>query len=568
MLGAGLSVASVALRRGGGGPPEWPGDAAAVWLILGQSNADGWAPLAQDPAGSNAADAAVALTEAERAEHDWIRYTAPGSTEPTQAGVFTPRRVAPPPGEPRSASKLWQDPGAAGFGIPDATPGFGPEIGLVRHALTDPAAAHWREAAPDPRLYVLKGVQGGARVDALRYGGPLDVASFGAIRQTAARGLADLAASRTVLLQGLILCIGGTDANTINPATGESMAASYPRRMIAWIRSLRGLLSPDLPVVLLPPVDNAYPPREEVIAGLDAIAAALPHCHVVGAGPAGDVGDGNHHDAQTMSHLGEAAFRTIRQAHGRPGDGLVTDRPFAGFRPAFLVPPHFVDEFGNAAKVAAVSSLAAKLHGVVLPLGAEAPGAEAVRDAAASPLPGQIGAFTKHNLQPDVLFEGSTGSGTMQANETHDVFLVLEATDGSGALSDVAQATRAGAAKQASLSATPTADGGVDLAATVTPRGTWTWAIHEPANIPPSMSPQDVADLAFCPGPNEPDAYCEAGTAEATAYNEAVAASASGLTPGKDYVAFMVLRAADDLSNTDLAGKLSPAYRLPFTAIA
>ncbi|MGM0583822.1 MAG: hypothetical protein ACQEUZ_04145 [Pseudomonadota bacterium] len=77
-----------------------------------------------------------------------------------------------------------------------------------------------------------------------------------------------------------------------------------------------------------------------------------------------------------------------------------------------------------------------------------------------------------------------------------------------------------------------------------------------------------MADAAFCPAPNEPDIDCAAGVAEATSYNQAMTASASDLTPGKDYVAVFTLRAAADLTNADLAGRFSPAYRVPFTAIA
>ncbi|TYO83553.1 hypothetical protein LY05_03010, partial [Oceanicella actignis] len=46
---------------------EWPGNTVALWLIFGQSNAEGYAPWRQDPAKADPAQAVAFLSAAERA---------------------------------------------------------------------------------------------------------------------------------------------------------------------------------------------------------------------------------------------------------------------------------------------------------------------------------------------------------------------------------------------------------------------------------------------------------------------------------------------------------------------
>ena len=127
MLGAGFSAAAVATRRGGGAAPDWPEGAVALWLILGQSNAEGYAPWRQDPARTDPAAAVPALTPEERAFHPWLRLSTRGKV--ANAGQFPASGQGIATEEtPRSSGKVWAADNTVG--IPANEKSFGPEIGL------------------------------------------------------------------------------------------------------------------------------------------------------------------------------------------------------------------------------------------------------------------------------------------------------------------------------------------------------------------------------------------------------------------------------------------------------
>ena len=92
MLALDVSIAALAARKRAGGVQDWPENSVAVWLIFGQSNAEGYAPWAQDPARSDPANAIDALTGAERAVHDWVRFSVRGSG--VTAGRFEKQGIA------------------------------------------------------------------------------------------------------------------------------------------------------------------------------------------------------------------------------------------------------------------------------------------------------------------------------------------------------------------------------------------------------------------------------------------------------------------------------------------
>lgn len=542
-------------------PPDWPEGAVAVWLILGQSNADGYAPYEQDPARADPLAAVPALTAAERLVHDWIKFTpagvrsfeSGGPGDNFTGGQFSKRGLATA-APPRTASKVWTP---SAYGIPNSTPSFGPEVGLVRHVLTDPSAAKWRDDAT-PRLRVLKAVLGGTSVDRFRSGGPAEAFALGAVMTAAGpENLASLASSANVLLQGAVYVIGEADANLLHPdGSGARMTGSFADRFREWIRQLRHVLGTDLPVALVQVFDNG-PDRAAINAQLAILAASIPNAAVIESAGWESVGDGTHYDAAAQKSIGAAAFGWIRAAHGRLGDGLVTDHPFTGFRPALVGPPVFSTDGGTQMKVSGRATTAGILHGLVLAAGSPAPSiAEVV---AGTAVPGYYAQFHR-NIPAPGDFDTFTLAGTFAGGTTQDCHMVFEeVADGgpTGRLTPLFILTRAGSVKfSPPPSATPTAGGGVTLAWQAAAPGTDTWAIW-PGDVP-VRRPEDVEAGAF-----EPVAF---GRVAGHGPNNAASVNASGLAPGAVYTAQVAIRRSVAGHPDD--GRFGETRRVTFTAIA
>lgn len=472
--------------------PPWPEGAVAVWLVMGQSNADGWAPVAQDPDRADVAAAVPALAEAERQAHPWIRFTAPSVAASAGGGAFQVRGLGAA-ATPRTASKTWTE---GAHGIPAGTPSFGPEIGLVEAVLTDPALAAWRDDAA-PRLRVLKATRGGTGIDEMRQGGASWDFAMGAVRQAAgAETLASLAAAGPVLLQGLIMAIGEADANAFHPdGSGARMTGSIAPRLAEWLRQVRAELGTDLPVALV----ETHPNGAERIAAnarLAEAAAAIPNATVISTAGLASVGDGTHYDAAALREIGRAAFGWLRAVHGRPGDGLVTDHPFDGFRPALRVPPMLAEDADGALAIAGDASTPGLLLGLVLARGAPAPSAAEIL--AGAEVPGRVAGF--HLPVPTGDFAVPVPPGSFAEAETQDCHLVFEETAGglgTGRIDGPFALTRAASVRlDAGPTVTPT-PGGALIAWTAAAPGTDTWTIR--AGELPFMRPEDVELGAFAP---------------------------------------------------------------------
>lgn len=513
MLGAGLSVSAVALRRGG--PPEWPEGAVALWLILGQSNAQGYAPWRQDPAQADPAAAVPALSAEERAVHPWARFSLAGSGAEAGRFALSGHGLATET-TPRTSPHVWQ----AGnpHGIPAGTQSFGPEIGLIRHVLEGGAPAGWRDDA-EPRLYVFKQTEGGRSVDHFRWGGPGQGLVLDALRQASGETLESLAAAKTVLLQGIVFAIGDKDCTTPEPDGSGSMNHSLEVRFRDWVRQIRGALGCDAPAAFVE-LETADARKIEGNAQIAALAASLPNAAVIPRGADWtDVGDGLHYDAQGMDRMGRAFFAHFRQAYGRGGDGLVTGFPFTGLKPWFHVPPQFIDEAGAQMRIATTASASGVLHARITGPGVGPPPATEIRDRSAEP-----GGFHR-NVAADA--ETAFWSFTeFEAGALQDCHFVLEADDGT--LGEVVTATRPDNARFGpDLSASP---GAGSVQATIRPSftGTLTWSLLPGTRD--HIRREDVEAKAFLP--------VRWGQSAAQANTDAVI-DISGLASGADYTLFV-----------------------------
>jgi hypothetical protein len=532
MLSLGLSVGSVAARTrrvGGAAAPVFPPDAVALWLILGQSNAEGYAPWRQDPGHADPGAAVPALDEAERQAHPWLRLSTRGAGE--NAGRFCAQGIATD-ATPRSSGKVW-DAGSMGasHGIPLDTPSFGPEIGLVRHVLGGGAPAHWRDDA-DPRLFILKQTEGGRSVDHFRWGGPGQDLVLSALRRTGEDSLAALAVARTVLIQGVIFVIGEKDATVAAPS-GASMAESLDVRFAEWVRQIRAALGCDAPVAFVEIHDAADARKRDANERLAALAASLPNAAVVARTPDWtEVGDDVHYDAGGQIALGAAAFAHLRETYGRPGDGLVTAFPFSGLKPWFQVPPVFVDD-GINMHIAATPAVDGTVHAVVAEAGAPQPAAAAIRSAAAG---GQ--GFSKA-VAADVETTWFSSSGTFSTEDTQDCHFVLE--DATGALGEVVTTRRWLNAKFApDLELVSTSGGAARFGLNPKFAGTVSWACH--AGARGFMRPEDVETAAFLPA---------AARRIDVLNNVPVEFDVTGLTPGAQYTLLATgMRGADERAVT------------------
>lgn len=522
MLGLGHDILAAAARRPGG-PPDWPEGARALWLIFGQSNAEGFAPWRQDPGRADPGAAVAALAPAERAAHPWLRLSTRGAGP--DAGRFgAAGQGLATDATPRTSSKVWT---GGGFGIPDGTPSFGPEIGLVRHVLSG-AAPGWRDDAA-PRLFVFKQTEGGRSVDHFRWGGPGAGLILDALRRGAGETLSSLAAAGPVLIQGVIFVIGEKDATDARADGAGAMAETLAVRFGDWVRQVRGALGVRAPVLFVEIHDALDARKVEANAALAALAAATPDAAVLARTPAWtDIGDGVHYDAAAQDLIGAAAFAHFRDAYGRPGDGLVTDRVFTGLAPWFHVPPVFTDDVGDRMRLSVVPSCDGTLHAAVTAAGAPAPPAGAIR--AGSSLPGGFA----RAVTADVETDWHTPAGSFAPGETQDVHVVLE--DGDGRLGETATLRRSGGARFGPDLALVSA--GTD-AAVVSARPTFAgelhWALHEGVRGP--MRPEDVEAEAFRPA--------AAGRPSCGA-NADVTITVEGLAPTTSYTFFLTGRRGSD----------------------
>ena len=530
MLEVGISLAAAAAARPrgapGGGPPAWPEGAVALWLVLGQSNAEGYAPVRQDPARATPAAATDRLSAAERTVHPWVRFSTRGAG--ATAGQF------PAAGQglgtatsPRTSGRVWT---GGTLGIPEGTPSVGPELGLVRHVLSGAAPATWRDDA-SPRLYVFKQVEGGRSVDHFRWGGPGQGLLLTALRQAGGENLTSLAAARTVLLQGVIFVIGDRDATDLRPDGGGSMAGTLAARFADWVRQLRAALGVPVPVLFVESIDTVDANKVASNAALAALAAALPDAVVVERqADWSDVGDGVHYDVQGQDRLGAAAFGAIRAGWGRPADGLVTAFPFTGLKPWFHVPPFFVRDLGTAMRIGVVPAMSGVVHARVTAEGAAAPSAEEIRDRS-----DEAGGFSR-SVTADQDLEWQTATGVFASNVTQDCHFVLEGADGT--LGERVTVRRGGNVKFAPDLAfgSATASGAVfTLRPSFT--GVLRWSL-----LPGTrglMRPEDVDAMAFLP--------VQAGTVAVTA-NADVTLTLSGLAAATGYTLFVTgVRTSDGL---------------------
>jgi hypothetical protein len=518
----GFDLSAVAARRSD--VAGWPEGAVALWFIFGQSNADGYAPRAQDPARADAAEAVSALSPEEIARHPWIRFSTRGAGP--DSGRFTASQGLATDAAPRTASKVWT---AGPHGIPAGEPSFGPEIGLIRHVLSGAAPGDWRDDAA-PRLRVFKQTEGGRSVDHFRWGGPGRDLILDALRRTGAgETLTSLAEAGPVLIQGMIFVIGERDSTDPRPDGSGTMAESLAPRFAEWVRQLRAALGGEIPALFVE-IHDALDARKTVAnQQLAALAGSIPAAAVLPRQPDwAHVGDGVHYDAVAQDRIGAAAFAHFRDGHGRPSDGLVTAHPFTGLKPWFHVRPLFTDDLGDRMRIAATSAVQGTLHAMVVPEGAPSPTTAEILAAGAGP-----GGFSRA-MSADSDQHWFTPAGSFVPNTTQDVHVVLEGAD--GVLGERAVLRRSAHARFGpDLAASAGASGELVWSARPTFAGRLSWVLHDGARG--ILRPEDVEAEAFLP--------VRSGALDCAA-NEDVGESVSGLTPGATYTLTLTGRRTSD----------------------
>jgi hypothetical protein len=515
MIGVDVSIGAVAMRKRARGVSDWPENAVAVWLIFGQSNAEGYAPWSQDPAHADPANAVDALTAAERQEHDWVRFSIRGAG--ASAERFEGQGLATDL-SPRTSGKVWT---TGANGIPSGTESFGPEVGLIRHVLDGGAPANWRNDAA-PQLYVLKQVEGGKTVDHFRWGGAGASLITTALRQISGETLTTLAATKTVLIQGAIFVIGEADSTSVIPGTSTSMAGTLDQRFGEWIRQIREMLGFDAPVALVEIYDEVDTRKQQANAKLAALAAATPNATLIQRTPEWThIGDNVHYDAAGQDRIGAATFGRLRETYGRSGDGLVMGYAFERLKPCFLVPPMFTDDGGAKMRLAATASETGTIHALVLAEGSAAPTAAQIvaNDAG---VPGYFAGFSRP-VTRDVEEHWFSPDGSFAANVAQDVHFVLQAANGD--LGPVRMTPRNGNVKFApDLTLRTNAAGAAMLDVKPTFAGDIAWSLFDGTRH--FIRPEDVEASAFAP--------LQVGSASVAA-NAVLQINLSGLTPGADY---------------------------------
>ncbi|MFO7856681.1 MAG: sialate O-acetylesterase [Paracoccaceae bacterium] len=493
-------------------PEPFPADSVALWLVLGQSNAQGRAPRRQDPAKANVGAAVdffkgLPLPAADYAgPHSWWGVSRPAITaNPTVNGRLEPLSLAG--GAPTTTTHVYT---AGNFGIPVGTEGFGPEIGLVRAVLEGDVLASWRDDA-DPRLFVLKPANGSTGVDRFRDGGDLNAYLMEHLAQAGGENLASLAASKTVLLQGAIFVIGEQDSNDENDGSVEP--GSFARRMAEWIRQVRGLFGhADLPVVLAEIFDDAgaIAKGAAINTQLAAVASAVGNATVLDSAGWG-VADTVHYDAAAMDDLGARAFGWLRSRPEAREDGLIVTRPYAGtLRPVLLLPPVWKDHTSSSSVFYARASVDGALHLATL----ASPPADAAAVKVAAHVSEPVSPGTDHEL---------TGAGF-----SSDVSTVWATVETAGGVFSEPVAVPRNPNPGKFVIDTPDllvgGPGGISGSLRINTGGTIFWAVHPRARR--TMTARDVIERACSP--------VAAGSEPILAPNEAQPFAVSGLAPG-DY---------------------------------
>ena len=509
---------------------------AALWLIFGQSNAQGRAPRSQDPAKVNTANAVDYFgtlplgAAAYPGPHPWWRVSRPAVTASSSInGRLESLSLAG--AAPTTTTHVYT---AGNFGIPAGTQSFGPEIGLARAVLESDVPASWRNDA-DPRLYVLKPAVGGVGVDRFRDGGDLNAYVLEHLTQASGTNLGTVAAAKTVLIQGAIFVIGEQDSNLED--AGTVAAGSFQRRMSEWIRQVRDLFGhADLPVVLAEIFDDggAVAKSAAINTQLGAVAAAAGNATVLDSAAWG-VADTVHYDAAAMDDLGAQAFGWFRTRPEAGADGLISSRPYAGLRPVLTLPPVWKDHAPTTSVFYVRASVAGTVHLATL-VSTPADGA-AVKAAA------HVSVAVTANTDAEV-------NGTGFSSEISTVWAVIEST---GGVFSTPVAVERNPNPGKFIIDTPNllsdAVGGVAGSIRVNTGGTLHWAVYPRAQR--TVSTRDVIDRAFLPVAAGADAIVAANTTQPFAV--------TGLA-ADDYSLFITSRTA--------AGAEGETWRVDFEALA
>lgn len=516
-------------------PLDWPTGAVALWLILGQSNAQGRAPRSQDPAKTNVAAAVdffagLPSPAADYAgPHPWWGVSRPGITaNPTVNGQLEQLSVAG--GAPTTTTHVFT---AGTFGIPIGTEGFGPEIGLVRAVLEGGVPAYWRDDV-DPRLFLLKPSNGSTSVDQFRDGGDMNAYLMEHLTQSAGDNLASIAAAKTVLLQGAIFVIGEQDSN--NEHDGSVEPGSFERRMAEWIRQVRGLFGyVDLPIVMAEIYDNAgvVAKSAAINTQLAAVASAVGNATVLDSATWA-VADTVHYDAAAMDALGAQAFAWLRARPEARTDGLIVSRPYAGtLQPVLTLPPVWKDHAATTSTFYARANVSGTLHLATL---ASPPASAAAVEAAA-----HFSAAMVAGVDEEINGTGFTGG-------VSTVWAVIK-TAGGAFSAPVAIHRNSNPGKF--VVDTPDllvgGEDGISGDIRIGTGGTIYWAIHP--QTAKTMSTRDVIERAFSP--------VAAGSEPIAVANVTQPFAVSGLAPG-DYSLFITSLTAEDAEGE--------TWRVDFTA--
>lgn len=367
---------------------------ALVWFIGGQSNADGYAPISQDPEKSEVANAVETLTLQQRAQQPGLRITN------QTTGAFQQPHIA----IGNTSGRTWT---SGLYGIPNPTFSFGPEIGII-NATLDNSLPTLGGAVP---TYIIKSTLGGTELDYWRPG----QAGYSQFQTVLRTGLNNLVTNGyTIFPQGFLWVQGERDANlgyTDNYAERLNVFTEYYREQLG---------APELPIAIgeiiaLGSAMNAIRAEQASYVASDEYAFLINNYLARDS-----VGDSIHIDAAGQIAMGSDWVRGTQEFSSR-GDGILEHIRYSTLRPAFEV-PEVVQSNGETLALPIRVSEDATLYWSVLSRDAAAPNRTEIQMGTASIAHGS----TTH-LQNTLATTTILG---LTVDTDYDIYLVAETEEG------------------------------------------------------------------------------------------------------------------------------------------
>lgn len=283
---------------------------ALVWLIAGQSNADGYAPVSQDPAKTNVLNAVATIVAPRTTSNDSLKITnqGTGSFQTAQLGNNTSSHTHT----------------MASFGIPNPTKSFGPEVGILDAIIAGDLPA----VGGSVGVYVIKCTEGGTALDTWRIGGA-NYATFETVLRAALGNL--LSNNFTVFIQNEIWFQGEKDGN-------DGTTSDYNTRLAIYAALHRDQLNLQTMPYAIGEIIALGGAMDTIRTKQAAFVASDLRTFLIDNYPSrNSIGDDIHMDAPGMIACGSDWYLGGQNFSSR-ADGIVDNLIFTRFYPAFENP--------------------------------------------------------------------------------------------------------------------------------------------------------------------------------------------------------------------------------------